>query len=127
MSIELSYLAMTGAFTLIVLVIQAGLAAMQHGIGALAGNRDGLVATGMAARAERALNNSIVALALITPAILIVHLTGQSNSSTELAVRLFLLARVAYVAIYLIGVPYLRTAAWMVGFLATACLYCAAL
>lgn len=127
MSVELSYLAMYGAFTLVLLVVQASLGALQHGIGALAGNRDGLVSTGMAARADRALNNSIVALVLITPAIVIVHLTGQSSSITELAVRLFLLARVAYAAIYLIGVPYLRTVAWVIGFLCTAGLYYAVL
>ncbi|MDG1471493.1 MAPEG family protein [Pseudosulfitobacter sp. SM2401] len=127
MSVELSYLAMYGTFTLILLVVQASLGALQHGIPAFAGNRDGLVSTGMAARADRALNNSVVALALIAPAIVIVAMTDQATSGTELSVRLFLGARVVYAIVYIVGIPYVRTAAWVVGFLATACVYCAAL
>jgi uncharacterized MAPEG superfamily protein len=128
MTVELSYLAMYGAFTMVMLLIQVSLSALQNGISALAGNRDdGLVSRGLAARADRMLNNSLVALILVAPAILIIAVTEQSTSTTELAVRLFLAARVAYAVIFLIGIPYARTAAWLVGFLAIACLYCAVL
>ncbi|MFT6025712.1 MAG: putative MAPEG superfamily protein [Ascidiaceihabitans sp.] len=127
MTVELSYLAMYGALTMVLLLIQASLSALQNGISALAGNRDGLVSRGLAARADRMLNNSLVALILVAPAILIIAVTEQSTSTTELAVRLFLAARVAYAVIFLIGIPYARTAAWLVGFLAIACLYCAVL
>ena len=127
MSVELSYLAMFGAFAMLLLVVQATLSMLQHGIPGLAGNRDDLVNTGMAGRADRALNNTMVALALIAPAAILVHIAGVSGSATEMAIRVFLGARIAYAVVYILGIPYLRTAAWLAGFVCTAILYLALL
>jgi uncharacterized MAPEG superfamily protein len=40
--------------------------------------------------------------------------TGKSNSMTVLGAQLFFWGRVAYAAIYVAGIAYLRTAAWAV-------------
>ncbi len=123
MSVELSYLAMYGLFTLILILVQVLISTGQHGLVALAGNREGLASTGMALRAEKAVNNTIFSMALFAPAAILVGLTNNSGSGTELAVRIFLAARIAYAALYIMGVPWLRTLSWMAGFFCIGYLY----
>ncbi|RBG58304.1 hypothetical protein BRM42_07395, partial [Xanthomonas oryzae pv. oryzae] len=40
----------------------------------------------------------------------------RSSAETALAVQLYLWARVAYVPVYAAGIPYLRSAIWVVSF-----------
>ena len=77
MWVELSYLAMYGVFTLVLILVQVLISMAQHGLVALAGNREGLVSTGMAARAEKAVNNSILTMALVAPAAVMVSMTSK--------------------------------------------------
>ncbi len=123
MSVELSYLAMYGLFTLILILVQVLISSGQHGLVALAGNREGIVSTGMAARAEKAVNNTILALAMFAPAAMLVGQAGVSSAGTEMAARIFLAARIVYAVLYFLGIPWLRTGAWVIGFLCTAYLY----
>ena len=53
---------------------------------------------------------SLFAAALV----LVAHAAGVSNAMTVLGAQLFLWARAAFAVIYIIGIPYLRTAAWTV-------------
>ena len=55
--------------------------------------------SGFAGRIERALNNSLIALVMIAPPALALHFTGFASASTQLAVQIFLVARIAYVLI----------------------------
>ena len=82
---------------------------------------------GMLGRTDRALNNSITALALIAPPILIIALRDQSSVNSVLAAQVFLAARVVYIPAYVFGIRGLRTLVWTVGFLATVALYFLAL
>ncbi|MEM9476633.1 MAG: MAPEG family protein [Pseudomonadota bacterium] len=82
---------------------------------------------GMLGRTDRALNNSITALALIAPPILIIALRDQSSANSILAAQVFLAARVVYIPAYVFGIRGLRTLVWTVGFLATVALYFLAL
>ena len=123
MSIELSYLAMYGVFTLVLILIQVLISMGQHGLVALAGNREGLVSTGMAARAEKAVANTIAAMALFAPAVFLVAMTDSASASTALAVQIFLTARIAYAIVFLIGVPWLRTLTWVTAFFCILYLY----
>ncbi|MEO0654235.1 MAG: MAPEG family protein [Pseudomonadota bacterium] len=82
---------------------------------------------GMLGRTDRALNNSITALALIAPPILIIALRDQSSANSVLAAQVFLAARVVYIPAYVFGIRGLRTLVWTVGFLATVALYFLAL
>jgi uncharacterized MAPEG superfamily protein len=86
---------------------------------------DGRRFTGIAGRLVRALDNSVVAMALFAPAVLLVHLQAASSGSTLLAAQAFLVARIVYVPVYAAGVPGVRTGIWLVGLLATAWLYLA--
>ncbi len=53
-------------------------------------------------------------LPLFAILVLVVHVLGKANSTTALGAEVFLGARVAHAAVYMIGVPYLRTAIWAV-------------
>ncbi|MDD9920923.1 MAG: MAPEG family protein [Boseongicola sp.] len=128
MSSEIDVLVLYGLLTVVVLLIQVLLAIPQVGLAYLATPRDERrTLEGVAGRSLRCLENSIVAMALFAPAVLVLNAQGVSTTSSLWAAQLFLFARVAYVPIYLMGIPWLRTGVWLVGFLATAYLYFVAL
>ena len=92
----------------------------------LGGARDDMASlTGMAGRVARTLENSVVAMALFAPAVLVLSAQDGFTAGTLLAAQIFIIARVLFVPIYAfaIPVPFLRTIVWMTGFLATAYLY----
>jgi uncharacterized MAPEG superfamily protein len=124
MTSELSILALYGLVVLIILLVQVLLALPQLGLGYLATSRDeGRQTSGMAGRCERSLTNSVVAMALFAPAILLLHAQNGFTANTLLAAQAFLIARIIYAPIYWFAIPWLRTGVWMIGFLATAFLY----
>lgn len=124
MADEITILALYGLFVLIVVVLQVLAAMSQVGLPELASPRDTTPPlTGTAGRVERALNNSVVALALFAPAVLILKIQDASTGGTLLAAQIFVIARILYVGVYVAGIPWLRTGIWMLGFLATAYLY----
>jgi len=128
MSSELSILALFGLVVIATILIQVVLAVPQVGLPYLSSARDDArPLTGMAGRAVRTVENSIAAIALFAPAILVLHATNGFNGTTLMAAQIFLLARLAFVPVYLVGIPYLRTVVWLAGFLATAFLYLQAL
>lgn len=123
MTLEMNYLAMYGVMTVVLVLIQVLISASQHGLIPLLGNRENLNSTGVAERAERTVQNSWVAMALIAPPILMLAITNVSTSGNALAVQIFLTARIVYAVCFIFGVKYVRTLAWITGFLATAYLY----
>ena len=124
MSTELQILGLYGLVVIITILAQVLAAQAQVGLPMLLAPRDdGPKLIGVAGRLERAQLNSIVAMALFAPAILILAQKGISTSSTLLAAQAFLIARILYVQIYAMGLPWARTIAWLIGFIATAWLY----
>ena len=123
MTLEMNYLAMYGLMTVVLVLIQVLISASQHGLMPLLGNRENLNSTGIAERAERTVQNSWVAMALIAPPILMLAITNVSAPGNALAVQIFLTARVVYAVCFIFGIKYVRTLAWITGFLATAYLY----
>jgi uncharacterized MAPEG superfamily protein len=65
-------------------------------------------------RADRAHHNMLENLVLFAALILVSVVTNKTNEMTLLGAQLFFWARVAYAAIYLAGIPWLRTASWLV-------------
>ena len=120
---EISYLAMYGLFLALLILIQVLISARQHGLLSLLGNRENLVSTGIAVRAERTVQNSVVAMALIAPAVLMIAHNNLTTSSTILSIQIFLMARIVYSVCFIFGITYLRTLSWITGFFATAYLY----
>ncbi|MFT4768280.1 MAG: putative MAPEG superfamily protein [Glaciecola sp.] len=78
-------------------------------------NRDDVPdATPLGGRAERAANNSIEALIMFVPLALVAQIAASAEAAM-LGATVFIWARVAYLPIYLIGIPYLRSLVWAVG------------
>ena len=115
MTPELMYLVWSAALTLVLVVIAVGGATLQVGLPTLAGNREGLPEmTGWAGRAQRAHRNMLESLVLFAILVFAAKIAGVSNAMTLLGAQLFFWGRVAHAAIYLVGIPWLRTAAWAV-------------
>jgi len=124
MTSELTILGLYGLLVAVTLVLQAVGAFQQLGMGYLLSSRDeNRTVEGMAARTERALANSITAMVLFAPAILILDAKEAFSANTLVAAQAFLIARVVYLPAYTFRITGVRTLAWTVGFAATAALY----
>jgi uncharacterized MAPEG superfamily protein len=115
MTPELTYLVWSAALTVIQVVIAVSGAQLQVGLPTLADNREGLPEiTGWAGRARRAHANMLESLVLFAVLVLTAKAAGISNAMTLLGAQLFFWSRVAYAVIYVVGIPWVRTAAWAV-------------
>ncbi len=125
---ELSILVLYGLLVALTVLLQTTGAMGQLGMGYLLSSRDeSREAAGMTARIERALNNSVVALTLVAPAILILNVRDAFSDTSLMTAQIFLAARVIYLPAYAFGITGLRTLAWLSGFAATVVLYLLAL
>ncbi len=115
MTAELTYLVWSALLCLVQAVI-AVVGAMQiAGLPRLAGNRDEMPPIGgWAGRAERAHRNMLESLGLFAIFVLAAHLSQRTDAITALGAAIFFWARVAYLVIYLAGIPWLRTGVWAV-------------
>ncbi len=121
---EITILSLYGLLVMVTLLLQVTGYASQFGMGYLFSSRDeSRTPAGIAARLNRALNNSVTAMVLFAPAILILELNEAFDTTTLLAAKVFLLARVVYLPAYAFRITGLRTLAWLAGFFATAVLY----
>jgi uncharacterized MAPEG superfamily protein len=112
---ELLWLLWAVALTFAQMLVAVSGATLQVGLPALAGNREGLPPCyGWAGRAYRAHHNMLENLVLFAALVLVAVISGKTNATTLLGAQLFFWARVAYAGIYLAGIPWLRTAAWLV-------------
>jgi uncharacterized MAPEG superfamily protein len=115
MTPELFYLVWSAALTVVLAVIAVSGAQLQVGLPTLAGNRENMPEiTGWAGRAQRAHRNMLESLVLFAILVLTAKAAGISNAMTLLGAQLFFWGRVAHGVVYLIGIPWLRTAAWAV-------------
>jgi uncharacterized MAPEG superfamily protein len=53
-------------------------------------------------------------LLLFTILVLVAQIAGKTNGMTLLGAQIFFWARVVYAAVYLAGIPWVRTAVWAV-------------
>ncbi len=115
-TIELKILGWSVFLGLLHVFVAAGLATQQRGLKWNAGNRDAeqKPLSGAAARAARANANFLETFAFFAAAVLAVVLAKQNTSHTALGAQLYFWARAAYLPVYLIGIPYLRTLVWAI-------------
>ena len=114
MSPDLNYLLFSVVLAFVQVLLAAATANQQVGLAALAGNRDSLPElTGVAGRARRAHLNMIENLVLFAALVLIAAVAGKANAATATGAAIFFWGRLAHVIIYLIGIPWLRTLAWL--------------
>jgi uncharacterized MAPEG superfamily protein len=69
-------------------------------------------------RANRAHINLVQAFAPFAALVLIAHVAGQSSATTAMWAMVFFWARVAHAIVHIAGIPYARTLAFAVGFIA---------
>ena len=113
MTPDLKLLVWAVALTLVQCVIAVIGAQLQVGLPALAGNRENLpTITGWAGRAARAHRNILESLVLFAALVLVAQVAGKANPTTALGSELFFLARLIYVPVFLIGIPWVRTGVW---------------
>lgn len=90
------------------------------------GNREGLEPpTGANGRAVRAASNMLENLPLFLGLVMVAHLGGKVTDRLILGAQLWFWARLAYWAIYLIGIPGVRTAVWWVSIAGLAVMFSA--
>ena len=112
---------------ILMLIVQSYLATQQHGIKILAERREHITLTGIAGRSDRAVNNSIVSLVFVLPAVMALALIGQSSTGTVIALQIFLVARILYFISYLFSITWVRSCLWWVGTICVLYLYAIAL
>ncbi|MFI5033344.1 MAG: MAPEG family protein [Reyranellales bacterium] len=115
MTPDLKYLLFSVVLAFVQVLIAAAAANHVVGLVTLAGNRDRLPEyTGFAGRAKRAHLNMIENMVLFSALVLIAAVAGKANATTAMGALIFFWARLVYAVIYLLGVPWLRTLAWVV-------------
>ena len=128
MSSELSILGLYGILIMVVILVEVVLALGQYGMPYLASPRDeNRPQEGLAGRATRTVLNCAIGMALFAPAILILAAKDAFTGTTLLLAQVFLLARVVYVIVYIVGIPWVRTLSFVVALLCTLVLYFLAL
>ncbi|MCG6885465.1 MAG: MAPEG family protein, partial [Silicimonas sp.] len=111
-----------------VILVETGLSIVQLGDAYMRSPRDEKrEKTGYAGRAERAVLNCTIGMALFAPAVLLLAFTNGFTATTAATAWVYLIARVVYVACYIFGIPTIRTLAFVAGLFATLFLYVLAL
>ena len=113
MPLELKLLLWSVALTGLQVAIAALGTVTSVGLPTAVGNRANLpVLEGWAGRAHRAHRNMLESLVLFGILVLMANALGKFNAMTALGAQLFFWGRVAYAAVYLIGIPWVRTLIW---------------
>ena len=101
--------------TVVQMLVAAQAAFNKVGLMALVGNREGMPElTGGGGRATRAHWNMLENLVLFASLVLVAVAAGKTNDMTLLGAQLFFWARLAYAAIYVAGIIWIRTLAWLI-------------
>jgi len=114
MSIELQYLIFAIFLVLLQMVFQSTAGFLANGLAGAAGSRDDEVLTeGIGGRFERAYYNMLETFPVFAALVLIIQITESWTSTSALAVQIYFWARVAYIPLYVVGIPFLRTIVWL--------------
>jgi uncharacterized MAPEG superfamily protein len=116
MNLELKMLAWAIVLGIVQLLAAAAGMTAQRGSKWNASARDGTPAplTGIPARLERALRNFLETFPFFAAAVLAVVLMHRTGGWSALAVQLYVSARVVYLPLYVLGIPYIRSLVWVV-------------
>ncbi|MDN5923429.1 MAG: MAPEG family protein, partial [Xanthomonadales bacterium] len=114
MTSELWWLGWSVVLGLVYVLVAAGFGTWQRGLFWNAGNRDGEPAAlnKYAARADRAIKNFLDTFVFFAAATLAVVLAGKHGEQTLIAAQIYFWARLVYLPVYIVGIPYLRTLIW---------------
>ena len=116
MTVELRMLALSTALGLGQIVLSAHATSLRYGYRWAASARDQVMPplTGFAARLERALRNFFETFPLFAAAVLVASVIERHSWMTVWGAQLYFWGRLAYVPLYAIGVPLVRSLVWSV-------------
>ncbi|SJM57841.1 Inner membrane protein [Brevundimonas diminuta 3F5N] len=116
MTTELTYLAATLVLALVQVFLPAFARTREFGLSWNAGARDKTpeAHSPVVGRLERAQANLFETLPLFIGAVLIAHVADRTGALTAWGAALYFWARVAYIPLYALGVPYIRSLVWLV-------------
>lgn len=119
MTTELTLLGWTLVLAIVQILLPALLRNREAGIAYNAGPRDapGPPMGRFTARLSRAQHNLFETLPLFIAAVLIAHVAGRDGALTLWGAWLYFTARVAYVPLYALGVPVVRSLVWALALL----------
>ena len=113
MGLELQAVVWTTVILAALIGFQGGLVPVFQGFAWGLGNRDEARAkTDLQSRTARTVANHIEGMMVFVPLALIVVISDLSSTLTVWGAGLYLLGRVLFAPLYLIGVPYLRSLVW---------------
>ncbi|GFZ94647.1 MAPEG family protein [Dyella caseinilytica] len=114
MTVEMQMLVWSVVLGLVQLAIATTATLAQCGLGWMASPRDGtpVVLTGMTGRLDRANANFLATFVFFAALVLADHLLQRHTAMTVLGAQLYFWARLVYVPVYALGIPYLRTLIW---------------
>ncbi len=119
MTTELTMLAWTLVLALVQVFLPVGGKTMVWGSKWNAGPRDEVPPAPLppvTGRLDRAQANLYETLPIFIAAVLIAHVADRNTASTALGAMLYFWARLAYVPLYALGFPYVRSLAFVVSF-----------
>jgi uncharacterized MAPEG superfamily protein len=115
MPAEILVLALGVALLFVHISLQAILATIELGRKWNAGPRDDrIIVKGMyAGRAERALRNYLETFAALAALSLALAVTGKTGGIAATGAWIWFAARIVYIPLYLMGIPYIRSLVWV--------------
>lgn len=117
MAFELQMLGVAVLIGLVHLLTAALAGVSQRGLKWSAGPRDEPVpVSGLAARLERAFANYRESFPFFAAAVLVAYLGGRFGTLTLIGSGLYIGGRLAFLPLYALGVPWVRSIAWAVSF-----------
>jgi uncharacterized MAPEG superfamily protein len=116
MHTEMQMLALSVILGLVQLLLAASMGTLQYGMPWAFGNRDQAMPPlqGIKGRTVRAFWNFLETFPLFAAALLMAVVLGHAGGYVALGSQLYFFGRLAYLAIYMAGIMYLRTLAWVV-------------
>jgi len=88
-----------------------------EGMNVAMGNRENLPeATPFAGRADRTARNTLENFVLFAALALVAHVSSSLSPRVLLGAEIFFWSRLVFIVVYYVGIPYLRTVVWTVGF-----------
>ena len=117
MAIDLKMLTLAALLTVVLALVGAAALILQRGLRYGFGNRDqSEPLSPWGERVLRAHRNMLENLPPFAALVLVAQVAGVANEATAWGAVLFFWGRVAHAVIYIAGVPYLRTVAFVVAF-----------
>lgn len=116
MTIELTMLVWTLILAFVQVQLFSGLRTQQYGTKWNTGPRDAAMPplNPVTGRLKRAQENLYETLPMFIGGVLVAHVAGREDVVTAIGAQIYFWGRVAYVPLYALGVPYLRSFVWLI-------------